>query len=159
MPEAPGPRRRNRAARSPGEIALAAEAAFCLVWAGLAIRILPFAAVARLAGRKPLARPRTPGQGVVAHVGWAVEAAARRAPWPVLCFERGLAAHAILRRRGLDSTLIYGARGAGARGPEAHVWVRLGDQVVVGGEAAAGFATLATFPSRQAGRPAAGPGL
>jgi hypothetical protein len=151
MSDVPARGRRNPAARSLGEIALAAEAALCLVWAGMAIRILPFAAVARLAGRTPPAQPRIPDPEAVARIGWAVEAAARRAPWPVLCFERGLAAHAILRRRGLNSTLIYGARGAGAGGPDAHVWVRVGDQIVVGGESAAAYATLATFPGRQIG--------
>ncbi len=59
------------------------------------------------------------------------------------CFERGLAAHAMLRRRGLQSVLYYGAAGAG--GLRAHVWVRCAGVDVVGGDEAPDFAFLARF--------------
>ena len=54
----------------------------------------------------------------------------------------------MLRLRGQASLLYYGARTDDLHGPSAHVWVRLGDQDVVGGEEAARFAVLATFPAR-----------
>ncbi len=125
---------------------LAGEAAAWLVLAGLALRALTFARVAALAGGSPSsARTTRTDDETADQIGWAVEAAARRLPWRPLCFERGLAAHMMLRRRGRPSILHYGARSDGSLGPSAHVWVRLGARDVVGGEEAARFAILATF--------------
>lgn len=127
---------------------LAAEAAFWLALAGLALRLTTFARLASAAGW-PLRGVRIDDDGVdAAAIALAVEAAARRAPWSALCFERGLAAHFMLRRRGWDSTLCYGARNDGSRGPSAHVWVRLRGRDVIGGEEAPRFAELARFPAR-----------
>jgi hypothetical protein len=129
---------------------MAAEAALWLVMAGLALRTLPFSRLAQLA-----AWPRPLGRGdaddVAARaIGRAVEAAARRTPWPVRCFEKGLAAHAMLRRRGRPSVLYYGGRMEQERGLTAHVWVELGGLGVVGAREAASFAVLAAFPSAPA---------
>jgi hypothetical protein len=127
---------------------LAGEAVAWLVLAGLALRALTFARVAALASGPPFSASATRTDDDMAdRIGWAVEAAARRLPWRPLCFERGLAAHMMLRRRGQPSMLHYGARSDGSLGPSAHVWVRLGARDVVGGEEAARFATLATFPA------------
>jgi len=52
----------------------------------------------------------------------------------------------MLRRRGEDSRLCYGARNDGEQGLAAHVWVRLGDEDIVGGVEAARYALLTTFP-------------
>jgi hypothetical protein len=139
-----------------GDWLLAAEAALWLAAAGVALRVLTFARLAALASgrggeRRARRRPASPGftpQAEAARIGWAVAAAAGRAPWRALCFERGLAAHFMLRRRGRPSTLYYGARAGEAL--DAHVWVRLGEADVVGGEEAAAFAILATFPPRAA---------
>ncbi len=134
--------------RSIADIVLAAETAAWLVLAGLALRALSFARVAALAGGPPSsARATQMDDNTADRIGWAMEAAARRLPWRPLCFERGLAAHMMLRRRGQASMLHYGARSDGSLGPSAHVWVRLGARDVVGGEEAACFATLATFPA------------
>ena len=127
---------------------LAGEAVVWLVLAGLALRALTFARVAALASGPPSSASATRANDDMAdRIGWAVEAAARRLPWRPLCFERGLAAHMMLRRRGQPSMLHYGARSDGSLGPNAHVWVRLGARDVIGGEEAARFATLATFPA------------
>jgi hypothetical protein len=128
---------------------MAAEAAFWLAMAGLALRALPFSRLARLAAwPRPGGRRRgAAGDTVAKAIGSAVEAAARRAPWPVLCFEKGLAAHAMLRLRGRPSVLCYGGRLDEEGGLTAHVWVELGGLGVVGVDEAAGYAVLATFPS------------
>ena len=116
--------------------------------AGVALRLTTFARLAATAGR-PLARIRQEDADLdAARIGWAVDAVARRAPWTPLCFERGLAAHFMLRRRGRDSTLCYGARNDEVLGPSAHVWVRLDERDVIGGEEAPRFALLARFPER-----------
>jgi hypothetical protein len=129
------------------DIGLASEALVCLVLAGLALRVVSFPDLANFAGRRGPARRSEPDCNATgARVGWAVAAAARRAPWGPRCFERGLAAHVMLRRRGEDSRLCYGARSDGERGPAAHVWVRLGDETIVGGDEAGHYALLAMFP-------------
>jgi hypothetical protein len=127
---------------------LAAEAALWLVIAGLGLRLTTFARLAATAGRPLASSRRDDGAVDAARIGWAVDAAARRAPWTPLCFERGLAAHFMLRRRGRDSTLFYGARNDETLGPSAHVWVCLDGRAVIGGEEAPRFALLARFPER-----------
>ncbi len=148
MAEAPPGRRRGLA-----DWRLAVEAALWLAAAGVALRVLSFARLAALASggveerSEPASDPESPpGRADAARIGRAVAAAAARAPWRPLCFERGLAAHFMLRRRGRRSTLYYGARAGETL--DAHVWVRLGDVDVVGGEEAPPYAVLATFPPR-----------
>lgn len=116
--------------------------------AGLAIAALPFRHVGFLASR-PIRRPEPPGQArmdKVRRIRWAVTSTAARAPWRVRCFQQGLAAQLMLRRRGISSVLYYGAAQNDRRGLHAHVWVRDGDTDVIGGENAHGFAILAAFP-------------
>lgn len=139
------PASRSRLARlGPSEWPLLAEALATLALASLAIALLPFrkvAAAASARGRRPL-----PARAdAVARARWAVEAWSRRVPWRTVCFQRGLALHWMLRRRGIGSVLLYGARREG-EGLAAHVWVDVDGETVIGGEEAAGFACLARFP-------------
>lgn len=139
------PASRSRLARlGPSEWPLLAEALATLALASLAIAVLPFRKVAAAAS----ARGRWPLQAradAVARARWAVEAWSRRVPWRTVCFQRGLALHWMLRRRGIGSVLLYGARRDG-EGLAAHVWVDVDGETVIGGEEAAGFACLARFP-------------
>jgi hypothetical protein len=64
-----------------------------------------------------------------------------------MCFEQGLASQLMLRRRGVPSVLYFGAAPDSRDGLAAHVWVRDGEIDVIGGETAASFRVLATFPS------------
>ena len=132
--------------RSLADMRLAGEALILLTLAGLALRAMTFAQVASLAGRRRTAARPESNDNLARRIGWAVRAVANRCPWGPLCLERGLAAHLMLRLRGHDSTLYYGARNDGSLGPSAHVWVRVGAWDVVGCEEAERFATLATFP-------------
>lgn len=115
-----------------------------LMAASLAIRWLPFRRVAAMAGDAGAIS----GQDAVraARVAWAVEAGARRLPWRIVCFQKGLSAHWMLRRRGLASVLRYGVRQSADTGLEAHVWVTSGAQDVIGCEVAGDFAEVARFP-------------
>ena len=106
--------------------------AFCsLAIASLAIATLRFRTVERLA-RQPLSTrsPRDERTAIV-HVAWAVQAAARRAPFRAKCFEQGLAALWMLRRRGVSASLHYGAARQG-EDLVAHVWVTAGNIDVIG---------------------------
>ncbi len=77
---------------------------------------------------------------------WAIEAAAPRLPWRTVCIEQGLAAQRLLRRGGIDAVLHYGIRNQPtAANLEAHVWVTVGGETVIGGEAVPGYAEVATF--------------
>ena len=124
------------------------EAIVWLALAALAIAVLPFRNLGRLAAR-PIRRPKPPDSVRLTearHVRWAIFAAARRVPWRTVCFQRGLAAQFMLRRRGIPSVLYYGAAQDDRSGLSTHVWVRDCDFNVVGGEIAYRFAILATFP-------------
>ena len=123
----------------------------CVIWLGfarLAIALLPFSFVARFAAMR--VRSLAPAQEMhvaeLRRIRMAVLACARRVPWRAACFQQGLAAQIMLRRRGIPSVLYYGAASDNRGGLSAHVWVRCGDFNVVGGEIASRFAVLATFP-------------
>jgi hypothetical protein len=75
-------------------------------------------------------------------VAWAIGAAARRAPWRSECLEQAIAAKAMLRRRGIASTLYLGM----ARDPvTAHAWLRVGDLNVTGGRDVDRYTVVASF--------------
>lgn len=133
------------------DAALLAEALVTLGLSSVAIRLAPFARVGRIASR-PLGRQRRPRDHVSARIAWAVRACARRAPWRAVCFQQGLTAQLMLRRRGMDSTLYFGAANDKTEGLAAHVWVKLGEREVIGCDEAPGYAVLATFPPSP-GRP------
>lgn len=127
---------------------LLGEALLLLAIASLAIAALPFRQVASIAAR-PLQRapaPRAAPSAIVSRVRWAIVAASPRAPWRTVCFQQGLAAHLMLRRRGIPTVIFYGAAQAPDTGLMAHVWVRAGNLDVVGCETASRYAILATFP-------------
>jgi hypothetical protein len=124
------------------------EAILWLAIAGFAIAVLPFRHVGLLAAR-PTRRPNPPPHArlmKVRRIRWAILTSARRMPSRALCFQQGLAAQFMLRRRGIPSVLYYGAAQDDRSGLYAHVWVRDGDVDVIGGEIAHRFAILATFP-------------
>jgi len=128
---------------------LVVEALFCLATARLLIVFLSFRHIGRLAsciGRKSACRPGV-SAGLVARLARFLPAIARRVPWRAKCYETGLAAHFMLRRRGIPSVLYYGAAQKTEGGLSAHVWVRAAGQDVVGCEIADRFAVLVTFPA------------
>ena len=133
------------ARRGPANWPLLAEALAALAVASLAIALLPFRRVAAAASRAG-ARAGRVDASAARRVTWAVEAWARRVPWRAVCFQRGLAVHWMLRRRGVASVLLYGAALRPETGLAAHVWVEVGGETVVGGEEAPNFALLARFP-------------
>lgn len=130
-----------------GRRALFLEAAATLALVTLAIRLLPFRVLMRLAewplGRE---RPEPPRATVLRRVRWAVLVASRRAPWRAVCLHQSLTAQVLLRRRGVPSILYYGAHPGDAGGMKAHAWVKSDGYDVVGGEVASDFAVLAAFP-------------
>ncbi len=137
--------------------ALLREALLALVGARLAILLLPFRRVAGRASRPPkgVVRHGTPEE--IGALRWAIRAVARRAPFRALCFEQGLAAQAMLRRRGIASTLYYGVGKPGGGAFAAHVWVRAGSEDVIGTEGCERFSVVAVFPEPELEPRPAGP--
>lgn len=130
-----------------------AEALLSLSVASLAIRLLPFRRTAQMmafhvrgARRLPLGHSRVANQ-----CRWAVRSWAARVPWRAVCFQKGLALHLMLRRRGIPSILHYGVAQSEDEGLRAHVWVSVGERIVIGGEEAPNFACVASFPGPEAG--------
>lgn len=124
------------------------EATILLAVAAMAIGILPFRLVGRLAALLPSRQKpsRDMSEAIVQRIRWALGSCASRVPWRAMCFQQGLAAQLMLRRRGIPSVLYYGAAPDDQRGLSAHVWVRFDDIEVVGGDIASRFAVLTTFP-------------
>lgn len=121
------------------------EAAVALGLASFAVAFLPFRRAIRL-GVIPLARCGR--EASLAEIGWAVESIAPRLPWRAMCIEQGIAMQRMLRRRGIDARLRYGARPKASESAlEAHVWVTVGDMIVAGEAEAGRFAELAVFPA------------
>jgi hypothetical protein len=115
------------------------EAAVTLILARLATRILRPARLFAWANRPPR-RIRRFATDETRWVAWAVEDIGARTKAPSL--PRALAAHAMLRRRGIASRLCLGvARQDGAL--ETQAWVETGADMIVG--KASGFTRLAAF--------------
>jgi len=115
------------------------EAAVMLVMAKLAVRFVPPARLFAWADRPPR-RIRRFAADEARWVAWAIEERGARAP----DLPRALAAHAMLRRRGIASRLCLGvAREDGE--VAAHAWVEIGDDKIAGGAEAEGFTRLAAF--------------
>ncbi len=133
-----------------GEAFALAEGLTLMAVAAVAIQVLPFPVLGKIAAR-PIRRPLTdPDKRRVTldMVVWAVEVTARRSRLRALCFEQGLTTQWMMRRRGIDSTLYWGAAPGDKDKPlKAHVWVMADGLDVAGGEIAHQYAVLAKFPS------------
>ncbi len=119
------------------------EAAVMLILARLVVHFVPPARLFAWANRSPR-HIRRFAADEVGWVSWAVESLAAK-PWiNALCLPRALAAHAMLRRRGIASRLCLGvARQHGELA--AHAWVEVGKDKIVGETEAEGFTRLAEF--------------
>jgi hypothetical protein len=119
------------------------EAAVMLVLARLAVRFLPPAHVFAWANR-PTRHIRRFAADEADWIFWAVENLGAR-PWMnALCLPRALAAHAMLRRRGIVSRLCIGIAREGGE-LAAHAWVEIGRDKIAGGTKPGGFTHLAEF--------------
>jgi hypothetical protein len=123
---------------------LLAEAGAAILVASMALRLMPFRTLAERLGRGP-GRARPVDAETAYWLRRAVLAWARRLPWRTLCFEQGLAAFTLLRRRGLAATMHYGAATIGGE-LKAHVWVTSGPADVIGCEIKEKYGLLARFP-------------
>lgn len=127
---------------------LVIESVFYLVLARLALRLLPFRKLTWFLNRVPKSANLTEAQREQLRndVSWAIAATAAHLPGKTVCFPRGIAAQAMLRRRGIAATLYYGAATLPDERLAAHVWVQDGQEGVVGHLEARRFSVLAVYP-------------
>ncbi|MGI4730623.1 MAG: lasso peptide biosynthesis B2 protein [Janthinobacterium lividum] len=121
-----------------------AEVLAALALASVLIALLSFRRLATLMAQ---ARATTPvDAGTARRIDRALGRWSARVPWRSMCFQQGVAAQMLLRRRGREATVHYGAARDGAGNLVAHVWVRSGDVDVTGCVDVGRYGLLATFP-------------
>lgn len=118
------------------------EAFATLLAARLSLAVLPVRWVFRWLER-PLRNSAKPGRpAVVERIRWAVLTVARYGPLSFVCFPQALAAHAMLRRRGVSSVMHYGVRRSADRQMRAHTWLEVDNRMLLGGESALLYAPI-----------------
>lgn len=131
---------------TPQDRALALEAVALLTLASLLLALVPFRQVARWLGDLDREVEGDTAPARARAIGRAVIRAAPHLPWHPLCLPQALAARAMLRRRGIPSTVYFGMR---LEGPErimqAHAWVTAGSTGVVGMSGIDRFTVLARY--------------
>jgi hypothetical protein len=124
-----------------------AEAALHLLAAKGAVAVLPFSRIVALVFRPSGTSGRRRAARRIAGVRWAVR---KTAEWPLtrsVCLPQALAAHWMLCRRGIPSVVCFGiGRDAGSR-LTSHAWLRVGEWIVIGGEAASAYVPVQEYPS------------
>jgi hypothetical protein len=137
--------------KSLSELGMLIEACLLLLVAKFLIQLLPFSLLVRLFnniscddGTVGIKRNK-----IRCSVSWAVEAAARNMPLQFVCFPRGIAAHIMLHRRGVASTLYYGVAKNIEDGFESHVWVNDGCHGVVGHTTSMLYKVLMQYPQKR----------
>jgi len=137
--------------RRAGEWTMAAEALALLAFFRVCLAVAPVKAIIGTMTRAGTTRGGGDGDAeaydaasleVAQRVRWAVEAAARRSWVEFVCFPQTLAGYAMLRRRGVPSTMVYGVTRSKEGELIAHTWLTMGERVVLGGEGAGEFGVV-----------------
>lgn len=82
-------------------------------------------------------------------IGRAITRASRYTPWSSVCLPQAMVAKAMLRRRGLTSTVYFGLSRASETSMNAHAWTRSGPVIVTGAREAATHTRVACFGDRR----------
>jgi hypothetical protein len=132
---------------------LLGEALLALAVARGAMLCLPFRRIAAWLGTPGALSPGAATEEeirIAKEIGWAVDVVARRVPWDGRCLAQALAATGMLRRRGLEGTVSFGAgRDEAATDFGAHAWLQVGPCVVTGGPGRERFKILTTFARKR----------
>jgi hypothetical protein len=103
--------------------------------ARMTILVLPFRWIAAALGGARDDRGRaesTSGIATAARIGQMVARVSGRTPWRSNCLTQAVAAHAMLRWRGVRTTLYLGVTMDGGKQMRAHAWLRYGPHFVTG---------------------------
>jgi hypothetical protein len=117
-----------------------------LGWLAVAKAALAWVPVARVIGWKQrgIKSERAADVTTLREVRHAVLVMARYSPVEFVCFPQCLAASEMLRRRGIASRLHYGVARDGNK-LVTHTWLEVGGEIVIGGEVAGEYSTLAVY--------------
>ena len=136
-----------------------AEAVLELARARLSLAVFSFERVAGRVGRLMSpddARARGVGtevdegtMAVARKVGWAVCTVAPSMPFKALCLQQALAAHAMLRRRGIEVPIHFGVGRNESSQFEAHAWLEVAGVEVTGYPVAASLREIGCFVSER----------
>lgn len=143
---------RRYARISRGRRGLLCEALAALAIARLGMAFVPFRRIALWLGTPGAETPAAVTAEeirVAEEIGWAVAVLGRRVPWNGRCMAQALAAGGMLRRRGLEGTVSFGACKNQSAGFDAHAWLRLGSLIVTGAPHHEQFKTFTTFARRE----------
>lgn len=121
---------------------LLVEAFLILLGARGSLSLLPVRWIFRWLGRPLHSAARSADTEIAERIRWAVLSVARYGPISFVCFPQALAAHAMLRRRGISSIMHYGVRRAADRKMRAHTWLEVDHRMLLGGESALHFAPI-----------------
>ena len=127
----------------PRGLARLGEAFFWMLLAKAALAWVPVAKVIEWK-KQGLLREREVDASTLKDVRQAVLVVARYSPVSLVCFPQCLAASEMLRRRGIASRLHYGVARDGDK-LVTHTWLEAGGEMVIGGEVAAEYSTLAVY--------------
>jgi hypothetical protein len=141
----------------PRGLILLARTFWLLLAARIALQCIPVQRIVAWKQRPLPAKPNSnsgaapaPPSSTRAHtrrVREAVLLVARHSPVSFVCFPQCLAASALLRNHGIQTRLHYGV--TRAPGPDekliTHTWLEVDGEIVIGGEQADNFSTLAVY--------------
>lgn len=135
--------------------ALLAEAVASLLAARIKVAALPFRRIASGIGvfvppndaRVASARAPAPADQarIAEQIGWAVTRAADHIPFKAVCLPQAMAAHAMLRRRGIASAMHFGARRSDEKPIDAHAWLDAAGVEVTGYPLSPGMTEIGCF--------------
>ncbi len=127
------------------------EAAFYLVAARIALKTLPFRHLEPLFKRPPKAREISKAERDLwkNKIKKSISKAGRYQPLKTTCFTRAMAAQAMLRHRGVKTTLFYGAARLPGSGLRTHVWLKEGTEGIVGYVKASDYHILARYQTKE----------
>jgi Transglutaminase-like superfamily len=128
------------------DLALLIEAATMLFFFRVALAVVSFRRLMSWIQPSETSAQSVSQPAIIRRVRRGVLAVVKKSPVPLACFPQSLACYFMLRRRGLSATLYYGVARTGPR-LEAHTWLKVGEQFVVGGEVSPRFVVLTRFGS------------
>jgi len=138
--------------RSPEEHRLFFAAVLWLAVSRLATWRVPFRRIAPYLGRHMGHTPASLSPEPVnlfRQVRWAVQTAARYAPWRCLCLEQAMTAKALLHRRGMQSTLYLGVARDETGELKAHAWLRCGSVILTGARDMKQYTVVSSFSEKK----------
>jgi hypothetical protein len=134
---------------------LLAEAVAYLFAARLGLIFIPFPRLARHLGAFVPPADVSVSQGQAAttqdharlaeDIGWAVTRAARYVPFKAVCLPQAMAARVMLKRRGVQSVMHFGAAIGTDKPLDTHAWLDAAGVEVTGYPVAEGFSEIASF--------------